>query len=57
MTAGYSYENHMRTHNGITLTIINRSPVFAWDEKDSLKTEKKHQLYEIFSKYISKNIE
>lgn len=57
MTAGYSYENHVRTHNGITLNIINRSPVFVWDEKDSLKTEKKHQLYDIFSKYITKNLE
>jgi len=57
MTAGYSYENHMRTHNGMTLTIINRSPLFVWDEKDALKTEKKHLLYDIFSKYITKNHE
>lgn len=57
MTAGYSYENHTCTHNGITLNIINRSPVFVWDEKDELKAEKQHQLYEIFSKYITKNLE
>ena len=57
MTAGYSYEKHSRTYNGVTLNIINRSPLIVWNERDSLKTEKKHQLFDIFSKYLSINCE
>ena len=53
MATAYHTEAHERRYQNRTILIENATPVYRWEERDTVKKAIEERLYDIFCKYAS----